>query len=202
MSKPSCSINSLSVKSSVRTGEEDEQTLQQTRAKLYTMDSKDTYKERGIGTLKVNVRKSDGLGARISKSPRHSYLRISDVACSLVMRAEGVFRLILNANLFAGMPCAIGQDPKFIKLSVVENGAFVHHAIKVRLAAPVPPRYFMPTAPARLATPRSLRNSLTPYTLTYRSLRSHQRSPKQNPKRKRSRRSDTLAVPPTNFKCY
>lgn len=47
------------------------------------------------------------------------------------MRAEGVFRLILNANLFAGMPCAIGQDPKFIKLSVLENGAFVHHAIKV-----------------------------------------------------------------------
>ncbi|KAF8324335.1 uncharacterized protein EI90DRAFT_3130031 [Cantharellus anzutake] len=97
----------------LHTGEEDEETLQQTRAKLYTMDARDTYKERGTGTLKVNVRKSDGRGARI------------------IMRAEGVFRLLLNASLFAGMPCAIGQDPKFIKLSILEDGRFVHHAIKV-----------------------------------------------------------------------
>jgi hypothetical protein len=29
------------------------------------MDSRDTYKERGTGLLKVNVRKSDGRGARL-----------------------------------------------------------------------------------------------------------------------------------------
>jgi Ran-binding protein 3 len=49
------------------------------------------------------------------------------------MRADGVFRLILNASLFTGMPCSLGQDPKFVKLSVIEDGAFIHHAIKVRL---------------------------------------------------------------------
>ncbi|KAF8308341.1 hypothetical protein DL93DRAFT_2087104 [Clavulina sp. PMI_390] len=41
-------------------------TLQQVRAKLYTMDSASTYKEKGMGMLKLNVRKSDGLGPRIS----------------------------------------------------------------------------------------------------------------------------------------
>lgn len=29
------------------------------------MDSQDTYKEKGTGMLKVNVRKSDGKGARL-----------------------------------------------------------------------------------------------------------------------------------------
>jgi Ran-binding protein 3 len=49
----------------VHTGEEHEKTVHQTRAKLYTMDSRDTYKERGTGLLKVNVRKSDGRGGRL-----------------------------------------------------------------------------------------------------------------------------------------
>jgi Ran-binding protein 3 len=49
----------------VHTGEEHETTLQQVRAKLYTMDSRDTYKEKGTGMLKVNVRKSDRKGARL-----------------------------------------------------------------------------------------------------------------------------------------
>lgn len=49
-----------------------------------------------------------------------------------VMRADGVLRLLLNASLFHGMSCAIGQDPKFIKISTLESDGFVHHAIKVR----------------------------------------------------------------------
>ena len=55
------------------------------------------------------------------------------VCCLTVMRADGVLRLLMNASLFAGMVCDIGQDPKFIKISTFEEGAFVHHAIKVRL---------------------------------------------------------------------
>lgn len=47
------------------------------------------------------------------------------------MRAEGVYRLILNASLFSGMRCTLAQDPKFIKFSVVEGGVPVHHLIKV-----------------------------------------------------------------------
>src|SRR5258708_19292587 len=118
------------------------------------------------------------------------------VTCSLVMRAEGVFRLILNANLFAGMPCAIGQDPKFIKLSVLENGAFVHHAIKVGVAALVPPRHPMLTSSPSLPTPRLLRNSLTPYMLTCPRVRGRRRSLRQNQnsKKKRNQRSNTFAV--------
>lgn len=47
------------------TGEEDDLTVFQTRAKLYTQDESFAYKERGTGLLKVNVRRSDGEGARI-----------------------------------------------------------------------------------------------------------------------------------------
>ncbi|KAF8757542.1 Ran-binding domain [Rhizoctonia solani] len=54
------------------TGEEEDFTVFQTRAKLYTQDEQFAYKERGTGLLKVNVRRSDGEGARI------------------VMRAEGL----------------------------------------------------------------------------------------------------------------
>lgn len=77
------------------------------------MDPNHQYKERGLGTLRLNVKKSDTSKAR------------------LVMRAEGVFRLLLNANLFHGMACGVSQDPKYIKLSVLEDGVTVHHAIKV-----------------------------------------------------------------------
>jgi hypothetical protein len=47
------------------TGEEDDLTIFQTRAKLYTQDENFAYKERGTGLLKINVRRNDGEGARI-----------------------------------------------------------------------------------------------------------------------------------------
>lgn len=97
----------------LHTGEEDERTIFQTRAKLFTMDEHLTWKERGTGQLKVNVRRIDGMGTR------------------LVMRAEGVFRVILNVKLFKGMKCEYGPDPKFVKLAAFESGAVVQHAIKV-----------------------------------------------------------------------
>lgn len=112
------------------TGEEDEITVQQTRAKLYTMDAAHTYKERGTGTLKIKVRKTDGLGARLGWFLSFAAKPVF-TNCPIVMRAEGVYRLILNAKLFNGMRCTVGQDPKFVKLSVVEGGVAVHHAIRV-----------------------------------------------------------------------
>jgi len=101
------------------------------------MDSRDTYKEKGTGMLKVNVRKSDGKGARLSKFADKTVLSCSSKnlfndVCS-VMRADGVLRLLMNASLFHGMSCSVAQDPKFIKISTLENGAFVHHAIKVTI---------------------------------------------------------------------
>lgn len=95
------------------TGEEDDLTIFQTRAKLYTQDETFAYKERGTGLLKVNVRRSDGEGARI------------------VMRAEGVLRLILNMSLYPGLICELGPDPKFIKVAEITTRERRLHAIKV-----------------------------------------------------------------------
>lgn len=50
---------------SVHTGEEDEATAYQTRAKLYVMQADGGWRERGVGTLKLNVRRSDGKGPRL-----------------------------------------------------------------------------------------------------------------------------------------
>ncbi|KAG8732442.1 hypothetical protein FRC10_000918 [Ceratobasidium sp. 414] len=95
------------------TGEEDDLTVFQTRAKLYTQDETFAYKERGTGLLKVNVRRSDGEGARI------------------VMRAEGVLRLLLNMPLYPGLICELGPDPKFIKVAEITPHERRLHAVKV-----------------------------------------------------------------------
>ncbi|KAH7335505.1 hypothetical protein B0J17DRAFT_78589 [Rhizoctonia solani] len=95
------------------TGEEEDFTVFQTRAKLYTQDEEFAYKERGTGLLKVNVRRSDGEGARI------------------VMRAEGVLRLLLNMALYPGLICELGPDPKFVKVAEITPNERKFHAIKV-----------------------------------------------------------------------
>ncbi|KAG8899673.1 hypothetical protein FRB99_006504 [Tulasnella sp. 403] len=97
----------------VLTGEENEDTLHQVRAKLFHLDAAGAFKERGLGLLKLNVRKSDGCGPR------------------LVMRADAVHRLILNVGLFRGMVVTVGQDPKYVKLTSLENGKPSHYAIRV-----------------------------------------------------------------------
>ena len=55
----------------VHTGEEDEETVYQVRGKLYALSPQNQWKERGTGTLKLNVRKDDGTGARLSESSIH-----------------------------------------------------------------------------------------------------------------------------------
>jgi len=60
----------------VHTGEEDEETIYQTRAKLYVMQSDGGWKERGVGTLRLNVRASDGKGARLGMSPLSLFLHL------------------------------------------------------------------------------------------------------------------------------
>lgn len=49
----------------VVTGEEDEETIHHVRAKLYALCPQNQWKERGTGLLKLNVRRSDGGGARL-----------------------------------------------------------------------------------------------------------------------------------------
>lgn len=96
----------------LRTGEEDETSIFSSRAKLYTMAADKNWKERGTGTVRCNVPKKDAGSAR------------------LVMRAEGVLRLILNVNLFEGMKINVEQD-KFVRFVAMEGGQLVHFALKV-----------------------------------------------------------------------
>ncbi|TCD71727.1 hypothetical protein EIP91_005493 [Steccherinum ochraceum] len=99
----------------VVTGEEDEETVFQTRGKLYELAS-NQWKERGTGTLKLNVRRYDSSGAR------------------LVMRKEAVYTVLLNAPLFKGMKCVAAQDPRYVRFSLVENGSTTHYNLRVSSA--------------------------------------------------------------------
>jgi len=51
----------------VMTGEEDEDTIYSVRGKLFSLDD-NSWKERGTGLLKLNVKREDGTGARLGMS--------------------------------------------------------------------------------------------------------------------------------------
>jgi len=101
----------------VHTGEEGENVMYMVRAKLFQLSEQNQWKERGTGTLKLNVRKTDGEGAR------------------LVMRKEAVFTVLLNVTLFHGMAVSVTQDPRYVRISVIENGATVHYNLRVSILA-------------------------------------------------------------------
>ncbi|WVR04829.1 hypothetical protein IAU60_001841 [Kwoniella sp. DSM 27419] len=88
----------------VTTGEEDEETVSQTRSKLYVSEN-GAWKERGVGLLKLNVRRKDRGGAR------------------LVMRADGVLRLMLNAKLHSSMKPQV--DGKMVRMYVQNVDAWM-----------------------------------------------------------------------------
>ncbi|KAK7056491.1 hypothetical protein VNI00_003047 [Paramarasmius palmivorus] len=96
----------------VATGEEEEETIHQVRGKLFYL-AEGAWKERGTGLLKLNVRASDGGGAR------------------LVMRKEAVYTVILNVTLFHGMRCNIAQDPRYLRFSVIEDGNTTHYNLRL-----------------------------------------------------------------------
>lgn len=92
------------------------------------------------------------------------------------MRAEGVFRLILNVALFQGMSCE--RQDKWVRLIAFENGAVLHVALRVSslLFAPSPPVHPLTSSLqcCRLYSsepPREQRISYVPHTsLPYLSL--------------------------------
>lgn len=106
----------------LRTGEEDEVSLASIRAKLFTMGDDKTWKERGTGTVRCNVDRS------AYESERKA------VGARLVMRSEGVLRLILNVKLFKGMKANLEQD-KFLRMVAFEDGKATHFAIRMGNAA-------------------------------------------------------------------
>lgn len=109
------SFHDLFVSSSTtaKTGEEDEESIHSIRAKLYTMAEDQSWKERGTGTLRVNIPKTSS-----EKRPAR-----------LVMRADGILRVILNVPLFKGMKCELHE--KFVRIVALEDSKPVHYAIKV-----------------------------------------------------------------------
>ncbi|KAK0489304.1 hypothetical protein IW261DRAFT_1444197 [Armillaria novae-zelandiae] len=100
----------------VMTGEEEEETIHQVRGKLFALSDGTAWKERGTGVLKLNVRASDGGGAR------------------LLMRKEAVYTVLLNVTLFHGMRCVLAQDPRYVRFSVIQDGVTTHY--NLRLANP------------------------------------------------------------------
>ncbi|ORZ05816.1 hypothetical protein BCR42DRAFT_427822 [Absidia repens] len=93
----------------VKTGEEDENTVYQTKAKLLILDSTTSnWKERGAGTLRINVKEMESTEGKGSSQTR------------LVMRTDSVYRLILNLLLFSEMKAFIMQD-RFVRFAGFES---------------------------------------------------------------------------------
>ncbi|ODV85165.1 hypothetical protein CANARDRAFT_7814 [[Candida] arabinofermentans NRRL YB-2248] len=110
-------------KQEVKSGEEEESTVFQVKAKLYHLDLtkvSDGWKEKGVGILKVNK----------FLLPKENY------SARLVMRQEGNFKLILNVpivkgfELFKGMASSLNSD-KFIRFQVVEDKTPGQYALKI-----------------------------------------------------------------------
>ncbi|KAL9112945.1 MAG: hypothetical protein Q9227_002809 [Pyrenula ochraceoflavens] len=97
----------------VETGEEAEETVFSCKAKLYHFDTKE-WKERGVGSFKVNV--SDDKEA---EDPGKKKAR-------LIFRTEGVHRVALNTPVFKDMKVGSndGKEPngKMLNLAAMENG--------------------------------------------------------------------------------
>lgn len=105
-------------KQEIKSGEESEETIYQVNAKLYQLsDLKDGWKERGVGTIKVNK-------------------NINTEKARLVMRSRGILKVILNLPLVKGFNIQRGfpgslQSEKFIRMVTVDdNKAPVQYAVK------------------------------------------------------------------------
>ena len=49
------------------------------------------------------------------------------------MRKDAVFAVLLNVTLFRGMSCAIAQDPRYLRFSVLTpGGTAIHYNLRVR----------------------------------------------------------------------
>jgi len=99
----------------VVTGEEEEETIYQVRGKLFVLSEQNQWSERGTGLLKLNLRRTDGGGAR------------------LVMRKDAVYTLLLNAALFKGMKCSYApQDQRYLRFSTIDkDGGSTHYTLKL-----------------------------------------------------------------------
>ena len=109
----------------VETGEEEEKTYFSCKAKLFHFTNKE-WKERGVGTFKVNVKEPPS--DTDDETPKKKTAR-------MIMRADGVLRVMLNSPIFKGMPVGevSGEEPKGkqLNLASVEDGKTVPLLLRV-----------------------------------------------------------------------
>ncbi len=104
--------------SSTATGEEGEETKFSSRVKLFELDAEDReWKEKGLGVLKVNESMSTGEGR-------------------IIMRSEGVLRVLVNIRLFPGMKYELVQE-RSIRFSGIVEKAIAHYLVRFRSAEEV-----------------------------------------------------------------
>ncbi|KAM5468232.1 hypothetical protein MauCBS54593_004973 [Microsporum audouinii] len=114
-------------KQDTETGEEGEETHFTVRGKLFHFTGSE-WKERGVGTFKLNVKKTPETegdeeegGSAATKSTKRS--------ARFIMRTDGVYRVILNIPLYKGMKVGDpeGKEPtgKHVQISGFEDGRTV-----------------------------------------------------------------------------
>lgn len=110
----------------VKSGEENESTIFQAKAKLYYMElskASEGWKEKGIGIIKIN---------EYNESPSKLY------TSRLVMRQDGNLKLILNLpliegfNIVKGMPSSLHAD-KFLRIQTVDGETPIQYALKLQV---------------------------------------------------------------------
>jgi hypothetical protein len=106
----------------VETGEEAEETVFSCRAKLYHFEGKE-WKERGVGTFKINTAWAPSSEESLERKSR------------LIMRTDGVHRVVLNTPIFKGMKVGTpeGNEPtgKTLNITGMEAGKPTLFALKV-----------------------------------------------------------------------
>jgi Ran-binding protein 3 len=105
------------------TGEEAEDTVFSCRAKLFHFEKE--WKERGVGTVKLNIHYT------LKEDPEEA----PEQKARLIMRTDGVHRVVLNTPIFKGMKFGTpdGQEPagKTLNLTGMENGKLALFLLRV-----------------------------------------------------------------------
>ena len=111
----------------VETGEESEETVFSCRAKLYHFEDK-VWKERGAGIFKINTAWAPSSEESIERKSR------------LIMRTDGVHKVVLNTPVFKGMKVGTpeGGEPngRTLNITGMEGGKPTLFALKVSSVRP------------------------------------------------------------------
>ncbi|GAA5918855.1 hypothetical protein JCM5296_004163 [Sporobolomyces johnsonii] len=102
----------------VATGEEDDEVVHRTRARLYQLHD-GNWAERGMGPLTLNTTS----GAEREKA-----------AARIVMRADATHRLVLNASLFPDFFIEV-SDGKFVRFTAIDGAEPIGYMLKLKNSA-------------------------------------------------------------------